>query len=311
MAIYNKAPYLDASIPSVLDQTFGDFELLLIDDGSTDDSPSLCDGYARKDCRIRVIHQKNAGVSAARQRGIEEAAGRYSIHIDPDDRIDNGYFEAIYRKAIETDADMVISDFLVDTDSGVTYRDQKPRSTEREQVLEDLFSSLHGSVCNKLIRQACYERYGVRFPEKLNYCEDFLVCVALLLHPVRVAHLNQAFYHYNCLTENDSLTKGFTKFHFASSLRVVVELQKLLSTTEHGHELLNSYKVRVKFLAFENQLLSAKEFAGLFPEATPYAGRIRTSRINRMLFTAACHGFYFPCVWLLHAKNRLRKNNLR
>ena len=86
--VYKAEKYLNRCVDSILAQTFTDFELLLIDDGSPDRSGEICDEYAKKDSRIRVIHKENGGVSSARQRGLDESIGEYTIHADPDDWVE-------------------------------------------------------------------------------------------------------------------------------------------------------------------------------------------------------------------------------
>ena len=110
LPVYNVADYIDECMESLCAQTFEDFEALLIDDGSTDDSPGICDSWAEKDSRIRVIHKENGGVSSARNRGIEEAAGRYLAFADPDDWLDPDYLEELVRAAEDADADMAECD---------------------------------------------------------------------------------------------------------------------------------------------------------------------------------------------------------
>ena len=88
-AVYNAQNTIKKCIDSILSQTVKDWELLLIDDGSTDDSSKICDEYASRDNRIKVIHKKNEGVAATRQCGIDIAQGEYMIHVDPDDWIEN------------------------------------------------------------------------------------------------------------------------------------------------------------------------------------------------------------------------------
>ena len=116
--VYKAEPYLHRCVDSLLAQTFTDFEVLLIDDGSPDRSGEICDDYARKDARVRVFHQENGGVSVARQRGLDEALGEYTIHADPDDWVEPDMLEALYRKAKEDDADMVICDFVNEYKTG-------------------------------------------------------------------------------------------------------------------------------------------------------------------------------------------------
>lgn len=107
--VYNVEPYLKSCIDSIVNQTFQDFELLLIDDGSTDGSGTVCDMYAQKDERIRVFHQKHLGVSAGRNKGLEENRCEYIAFIDGDDYVDRRYLEVLYQMMIRYDGDMVIS----------------------------------------------------------------------------------------------------------------------------------------------------------------------------------------------------------
>lgn len=116
--VYKAEKYLNRCVDSILAQTFTDFELLLIDDGSPDKSGEICDEYARKDSRVRVIHKENGGVSSARQRGLDESIGEYTIHADPDDWVEPTMLEELYNKANKEDADMVICDFFYEYKTG-------------------------------------------------------------------------------------------------------------------------------------------------------------------------------------------------
>ena len=105
--VYNAEKTLQRCIHSLQCQTFTDFEILLIDDGSLDYSGQICDEYSAKDRRIRVIHKRyNKGVSSARQTGIDIAQGKYTIHVDPDDWVEPTMLEELYQKAVEHNADM-------------------------------------------------------------------------------------------------------------------------------------------------------------------------------------------------------------
>lgn len=116
--VYKAESYLHRCIDSILAQTFADWELLLIDDGSPDRSGDICDEYAVKDKRIRVYHKKNGGVSSARQKGLDMARGEYVIHVDPDDWVEPSMLTELFAKAKAENADMVICDFYLDTKSG-------------------------------------------------------------------------------------------------------------------------------------------------------------------------------------------------
>lgn len=159
--VYKAEKYLHRCVDSILAQTFTDFELLLIDDGSPDRSGEICDEYAAKDSRVRVFHKENGGVSSARQCGIDNMTGEYSIHSDPDDWVEPTMLEELYKKAKEDNADMVICDYYLEGKHKTKYIKQEPTSLESEQVLRDLFQRLHGSLCNKLIRSACYKENNI------------------------------------------------------------------------------------------------------------------------------------------------------
>ena len=211
MAVYNAEPYLRRCLDSILAQTLTDFDVILVDDGSTDLSLVIAEEYAQRDKRFRVYHKKNGGVSSARQYGIErlaEQGGKYSIHVDPDDWVEPKMLERLCEKAEETGADMVICDYYSNSHDWQKRYHQNPGSKEPRQVLNALFQGLHGSLCNKLIRTACYSEANIRFPEGLNYCEDYYVNMCLLLKSVRkVAYLSEAFYHYDTFSNPQSETR--------------------------------------------------------------------------------------------------------
>lgn len=208
--VYKAEAYLSRCVDSVIAQTFQDYELLLIDDGSPDRSGEMCDEYARKDARIRVIHKQNGGVSSARQCGLDQAVGEYIIHADPDDWVEPTMLEELYSHAKQNDADMVICDFFSNTQSKQIYVKQQPSALDHHTVQMELFRHLHGSCCNKLIRRTCYERYGVHFPLELSFCEDLYVNTWLLKYPLKIAYFPKAFYHYDQKSNPNSIVRTYS-----------------------------------------------------------------------------------------------------
>ena len=201
--VYKAEAYLHRCVDSILAQTFQDFEVLLIDDGSPDRSGEMCDEYARKDRRVRVFHKENGGVSSARQCGMDNAQGEYTIHADPDDWVEPDMLEELYRKAKEEDVDMVICDYYTEEKRKTKYIVQKPSALNHETVLCELFQQLHGSCWNKLVRRVCYQEYDIKFPVELSIREDLYVNVCLTARNIKVAYLHKAFYHcilFNCYT---------------------------------------------------------------------------------------------------------------
>ena len=119
--IYNSERYLHRCIDSLLLQSYEDIEFILVDDGSRDNSGTICDDYSVKDDRIKVIHQSNQGVSVARQTGLDHSSGEYIIHVDSDDWIEPTAIESLYEKAQKDDADMVISDYWIECDNNAPF----------------------------------------------------------------------------------------------------------------------------------------------------------------------------------------------
>ena len=210
--IYNMGHLLKRALDSVLAQTFAEWECLLIDDGSTDNSPQICDEYAKQDSRFRVFHKKNGGVSSARQCGIDNALGKYTIHMDPDDWIDSDMLKSLFNTAEKENADMVICDFMIETKNGSHYDSQKPISLNHFEIMKQLLlMKLHGSCCNKLIKRSCYERNNVYFPKEMIMWEDMYVCCRILQENICVVHLPKAFYHYDCISNDASVVSSASR----------------------------------------------------------------------------------------------------
>lgn len=205
--VYNAEAYLYRCVDSLLAQTFQDFEILLIDDGSPDYSGEICDKYEQKDKRVRVFHKENGGVSSARQCGLDNARGEYTIHADPDDWVNPTMLEELYRKAKEEDADMVICDYFLEKKNKTIYVKQKPSSLDNEIVLCELFKHLYGSCWNKLVRRTCYEKFDIQFPFELFVREDLYVNSCLIAKNIRISYLGKAFYHYDQVVNSGSIVR--------------------------------------------------------------------------------------------------------
>lgn len=257
MPVYNAEKTLSQTIDSILLQTFTDWELLCIDDGSTDSSGAMLDNYVEKDKRIHVFHKQNEGVSAARQDALDMARGAYVIHADSDDWVDSTMLEELYNKAKENDADVVICDYFLNMREKQVYISQKPNSLESIQILRDLFQQLHGSCCNKLVKRVCYNKYDISFPKGINHCEDLLTWVQLFQHPeVKVSYLPKAFYHY---CENElSITRSYTRKTYEMRLKFRNELKDILHITE-ATDIINKVSFEIFTEAFIYDVLSDVE----------------------------------------------------
>ena len=156
VTVYNAEQFLHRCIESIRFQSFEDIEIILVDDGSSDNSGTICDEYASKDSRIKVIHQPNQGVSVARQTGLDNATGDYVIHVDADDWIEPTAIEDLYKTAIQHQADMVISDYWLEDEEGSHQMIQNPDELKTNHVLMKLLrQELYGCCWNKLVKRSC------------------------------------------------------------------------------------------------------------------------------------------------------------
>ena len=204
--IYKADSYLRKCIDGILQQTFTDFQLILVDDGSPDKSGEICDEYAQRDSRVIAIHKANGGLTSARKCGMEHAEGKYSIHIDPDDWVEPNLLEELYQEAIKMDTDMGICDFWEHCNGEMEYSKQEPKSLDHSKVMKEMFTTLKGTMWNKLIRTSCYQQCNIQFYEDLVLIEDLFLMFQLLLHPLKISYVPKALYHYERNINSNSLT---------------------------------------------------------------------------------------------------------
>lgn len=229
--VYKAEKYIHRCLDSLLTQTFSDFELILVDDGSPDNSGKICDDYARKDSRIRVFHKENGGVSSARQLGLDNARGEYTIHCDPDDWVEPDWLESLYSAAVNDIADMVICDYrLIYTDH--TKQQVVNCSLDPERLFEQITNGkIHGQLWNKLIKRSLIEKADAKFPLKLDCGEDLFFCLQLLLVKPKIVVVRDALYNYN-RTNVDAITYQYTDKTSESLLVFIVYLKTLQNRNE-------------------------------------------------------------------------------
>lgn len=209
--VYNVAAYLPAAIESVLGQTFEDFELILVDDGATDGSGALCDGFARADSRVRAIHQENAGVSAARNTGLEAARGDYIGWVDSDDLIERDMLSRMITLAEEHGADIVQCEHDRSGSLNDAERTETVEIMDGPAFVRRIFTKQGGRYTNqvalwsKLYRKELFD--GIRFPEGRVY-EDEQQTYKVCLRAEKIVETPDVLYHY--VRREDSIITGET-----------------------------------------------------------------------------------------------------
>lgn len=197
--VYNVEKYLPECIESIIAQDFSDFECLLVDDGSTDGSGALCDSYAARDSRIKVFHQQNQGVSAARNRGIAEAMGEWISFVDSDDWLDCSYLSDLLSAQI---ADWIISGYTIHNTDKIT--ELVPPQQLSFEVGKDFIGiiahllesySLYGPYC-KLYRKSIIKLKEIKFNETISFGEDLTFNFDYLINVRTISCIPKSNYHY-------------------------------------------------------------------------------------------------------------------
>lgn len=233
--VYNVEPYLDRCVQSLVNQTLKEIEIILVDDGSPDKCPEMCDEYAKKDCRVKVIHKQNAGLGMACNSGIEVAAGDYIAFCDSDDYVGVEMYETMYKAALEYHADVVFTGIQTVDENGVVRPMSQPVQkmvlSQRKQIeayLLDMVASEPSATNDRdiqmsakvvLYSQKMIEKHHLRFEsERVFISEDLIWHIDVLAHASCVCLLPETFYYYYCNTVSLSKKVRTDRFPFFKSL---------------------------------------------------------------------------------------------
>ena len=214
--VYNVDKYIDRCIETIVNQTYRNIEILLIDDGSTDDSGKICDTWANKDKRITVIHKENAGVSSARNLGLENSHGHFISFIDSDDSIDRNMYYEMKKMIEETNSDICFCDIKYIRNGNIEEKKHLDKEIfNKEEILKSLFdyNGLNLAAWNKLFRTNVIK--NIRFREDISIREDALFCAEAFDNSKKICHLKKMPYNYyyreGSALNSKNLNKEITK----------------------------------------------------------------------------------------------------
>ena len=220
--IYNKEKYLEKCIESIVGQTYKNIEIILIDDGSYDKSPEICDKWAANDERIIVIHKKNGGLPSARNAGLDVCSGDYVMFVDSDDWIDADMAEELYSAAISSKCKVVSSGFYYEFNDGSTTQ-SNPESLEihGEDVLFNfLIDNIRPEVCSKMYLRSLIS--DLRFSERVFYAEDLYYNYFVMKKTDSFYQINKCKYHYS-IDAYQSITSHFITDARANHWKMFIE----------------------------------------------------------------------------------------
>ena len=299
VAAYNAEAYLAKGIEGILNQSFEAFELLLVDDGSTDSTGVICDEYARKDSRIHVYHEKHQGVAHARQVGINNACGIYTIHIDADDHISRNMLEEMYNSAKDSGADILICDYMEVNKHVTTYHTQQPTFLTPVGIANDMIEGkLYGALWNKLIRTSCFQDNNVCFREDLTMREDMFFVFDVLPYCSKIAYLPDAFYSYDKTSNASSLTNTYLsedKKYYVQELKWHETALKNTLVNKKNKEHVSNSLLNIAYITLSGNIFTKVEWKEAFSKykdvfelaANNYKKRLVLMAINNQYYLAS------------------------
>lgn len=276
---YNVKQYLPRCLDSILSQTYGNFEVILIDDGSTDGTGVICDTYADRDARIKVFHQENQGISATRNLCLKYASGEYIQFVDSDDWIEPDMLESMYKKAVEQNADIVGCNFVRETSRG-------PVSVDfcydgKTEFLLGILKNGWGVLWKLLIKRRLLVENNIAFPKEIDGGEDFVFVVKTANCASTIVCIKNCLYHYNELNQksfimNLSYKKAMDQYNATEIVSEILSKNKDF----------DSHSLDLRKIYTKSQLLNAAFFKTfrLYPEIDKSAIRLKMSMKTKMLF---------------------------
>lgn len=217
---YNAEKHLSQCIESILAQTYSNLEIILIDDGSKDSTGEICDQYQKKDGRIKVIHQPNAGVSKARNAGLDIATGKYVMFIDADDFFEKNACEVLYNEISQEQADYVAGNYIHTNAKGKKWEQPLFNQTQYgnfELSMKDYKKSIfvmNSVVWNKIFSREFIERYQLRFIEGA-LAEDAIFSIYCYTHAQKGYYISNVVYNYRQNENNSSISTNCSREYFS------------------------------------------------------------------------------------------------
>lgn len=265
--IYNVEAYLKECIESILRQTYSHYELILVDDGSTDKSSDICDRYAKQDSRIVVIRKINGGASSARNKGVETAQGKYIYMLDSDDYIENCTIEELVKHAVENESDLVFFDaHCIELNSDIANTEQRYLRNNRyeskngKEVVYQLMvnKEYHVNISMLFIKRELLNENQLQMVEGIIY-EDMLFTYQVFCFAKNVSYINKAYYTRR-YRENSVMTAKKTIKNFMSANRLYQEVRNFtFDYLQQDLERFTPYIIRIASNAISDYRILDKE----------------------------------------------------
>ena len=245
--VYKTEEYLAKCLDSVLAQTFSDFECILVEDGSPDSCSKICDGYAVKDSRIRVIHQKNSGVASARNTGLDNASGSWVMFVDSDDWIEPDLLEIAVSAAESHEADIVQWNYSPFGQKRYILKYKPVKAGWLEVSAKNPLPWWMGMCWSRLYSAEFIHANALRFPENIRLCEDTLFSYSAIAYAEKIWCVEKMLYHYQC--RDDSALHTTDRAKIEDKIQVLTNMEQLFSDLDVSDKFessLFSFKMEIK-----------------------------------------------------------------
>ena len=246
--IFNTEKYLKECLDSLLNQTLKDIQIVMVDDGSTDNSRQIAQSFVDRDNRFELIHQENAGSAAARNAALARATGEYVIVCDSDDWVEENMYELMYRCASEKDADFVSCGIFANYPNKQIVSNFHLKSVNVADLKKEILSGSNNSTCNKLIRHKIITENNIHFETGINLGEDALFLYKILRHIKKVASRPTPLYHYRRTLNSNTYTNSITMDKALQLTRVYRWLSENYDSTYTKYKHIQALKVAFAML---------------------------------------------------------------
>ena len=229
--IYNGEKYIDRCLESILNQTYKDIEIVIVDDGSRDNSLKILKNYQSKDKRIKIYHQENKGPSAARNTGLHQSIGEYVMFVDADDYIDKDMVRYMV-ESINSEFDAMVlcdnSEIWVDTIDERKLFEEYDTNISKDTVIKEIASGKAGLVCGKLFSRSIVEKNNIIFDKNISMCEDQIFFLNVSRYCEVFSHISKSLYFYDRRNEN-SITIKYQERAIENQIYVLQKIEDILN----------------------------------------------------------------------------------
>lgn len=260
--VYNAEATLPRCLDSIVGQSFSDYEFLLVNDGSTDESDGICRKYAAQYPQIQYFAKENGGVSSARNLGLERAQGEYILFVDSDDYVSEDYFSVLEQALEETRTDMLLfayRNFGANESRWSTGCYQETDEERRARRIADAMQRyLFSSLCSKAFRRSIIEKAHLRFDETLAIGEDQAFIFRYAMHIASIASIDAQLYHVD-ISGQDSLSRKRRDYLTTQLIQVNRAMKAALEQTQHSSEARSIYEAALAWMSYRSAYSCCKE----------------------------------------------------